>query len=330
MSPRQRGRIRNPLCSTFSKANHEEPGGTAPSWDRCLVLELAKPWEEEVVDSAGFPPAVLETLNRVEKQGRATRLQCVAPDPEYSLDGHTRTMLYSRPEVPLLAYRSDEFQVPREQTGPLVEALLEHPERLGAFERYRQDTSHIRDIFVCTHGSQDVCCASFGYPIYHRLRHQHARDAGGGLRVWRVSHLGGHRFAPNLLDMPEGRNWVRVGVDDVEPLVFRNRPASDLKQFYRGWVALDSPYEQAAEREVFMREGWGWTGRLVSGQLLSVEDDGRKAQVRIDFAGQQGEDSGAYEATVEITGSAPRVDCLRGQETGDAPQYAVSRLVKVS
>ena len=329
MSSPRSGRIRNQLCAAFSKTNQEDPGGTAPSWDRCLVLELARPWADEVVDSAGLPPAVLETLNRMEKQGRATRLQCVAPDPEYSLDGHTRVMLYSGPDAPMNTYHSDEFQVPRGQTGPLVEALLEHPERLPTFERYRQDTSHIRDIFVCTHGSHDVCCASFGYPIYDALRQRHAPEAGGALRAWRVSHLGGHRFAPNLLDMPEGRNWVRVGVDDLEPLVLRKGPVSDLKQLYRGWTALDSPYEQAAEREVFMREGWGWTDRLVSGKLLSVEDDGRKAQVRIDFAGPRDGDSGAYEATVEITGSVPRVDCLRGQETEDTPQYAVSRLVKL-
>jgi len=124
-------------------------------------------------------------------------------------------------------------------------------------------------------------------------------------------------------------NHVRVGVDDLDSLVLRKEPASDLKQLYRGWVALDSPYEQAAEREIFMREGWGWTSRLVSGHLLRVEDDGRQAQVRIDFAGPNGGGPGAYEATVQITGSAPRVDCLRGQETEAAPQYAVSRLVKV-
>lgn len=58
----------------------------------------------------------------------------------------------------------------------------------------------MRDILVCTHGSRDVCWGKFGYAIYKLLRARHA--APNGLRVWRTSHIGGHRFASTLLDFP--------------------------------------------------------------------------------------------------------------------------------
>ena len=318
-----------PLCSVYSRTQEEDPGGSAPNWKRCVVIELAKPWEEEVAESRHFPSKVKEVLDSAAQRGYETRLQCVMPDREYSVKGYTRVIYYSRPEGPFATYSKDEYQVPRADVGRLVAALLESPDELRRFDSYRQETRHIRDILVCTHGSHDVCCATFGYPIYSDLRDRYARDLGGKLRVWQVSHLGGHRFAPNLLDMPEGRNWVRLGVENLDALVYRNRPVSEMRAHYRGWVALDGPHEQAVEREVFMREGWDWAGLLISGRVVKMEQEGQPAQVRIDFADQEGSEPGAYEATVEQDGTAPRVGCLSGDDTGAAPQYVVSWLVKV-
>ena len=329
MSSAENTHLRHQLCSGFATANGEDPGGSAPVWKRCLVMELDEPWESEVAQSRHFPSTVSEVLEKAERRGVPTKLQCVIPDPEYSVEGYSRVMLFSRPESPFATYLKDEFEVRRSETGPLVEALLEEPGRLKDFERYRQDTSHLRDILVCTHGSHDICCASIGYPIYDALRNRYARELNGSLRVWRVSHLGGHRFAPNLVDLPEGRNWVRMGPDVLESFVLRNRPVSELRQFYRGWLGLSSPYEQVAEREVFMREGWEWTGRQVSSQLMTVEDDGRRAEVRIDSMDSAGGDSSAYRATVEQSHTVPKADCLSGERTGEAEQYTVSRLVKI-
>ena len=52
-----------------------------------------------------------------------------------------------------------------------------------------------RDILVCTHGARDACCGKFGYGFYVEMRGL-AAVRGDGVRVWRTSHLGGHRFAP--------------------------------------------------------------------------------------------------------------------------------------
>ena len=314
------------FCSVFSENKNEDPGGSAPSWKRCVIVEVEKPWEKEVAESRHFPPAVSEALGRAEQRGVEVKLHCVAPDKEYSVEGSTRVIYCSRPDGPFAGFNKDEFVVPSDQVGPLVESLLDGSDAPRSFEPYRQDTSKTRDILVCTHGSHDTCCASFGYPIYHFLRFRYAPELSGALRVWRVSHLGGHRFAPNLVDMPEGRNWVRLGRDALEALVYRNRPVSTMKQHYRGWVGLDSPFEQAAEREVFAREGWGWVRRAVSGRTTA--DDGERAEVRIEFASLEGTSSGAYDATVERSGTAPRIDCLTGRDSGDVPQLTVSKLAK--
>ena len=326
MNTARKDQTRSRLCSAFSSENGEDPAGSATWWRRCLVVEVPEPWASEITESRYFPPEVSTELANAAAEGLDTRLQCVTPDSGYSADGQSRVMLFSRPDGPFSSYAKEEYQVPAGEVGSLAAVLLTRRVDLGRFERYRQDTAHLRDVLVCTHGAQDTCCGSIGYPIYDALRHRYSRQPGANLRVWRVSHLGGHRFAPNVLDMPEGRNWVRVGTDQLDALVRRTGPASDLRGQYRGWVGMESPYEQFAEREALMREGWSWTDRLVESRLVAVDEAQGRAEVRPDFYAMSGAKSGAYVAKIERTGNASRADCVSGTAGGDVPQYAVTEM----
>jgi len=321
--------IRENLCAVFSKANGESAAGTAPNWDSCLIIELPKPWVSDAYESKGFQSGVLDILDRIEELGRFPKLQCMAPDDEYSLDGHTRIIYYSCPDGPFTRYDKDDYLVPDDKVVSAVEALVEDRDKLKDFESYRQDTSHIRDVFVCSHGSNDTCCATFGYPIYKELRNRYAQELDGRLRVWEISHLGGHRFAPNILDMPEARNWVRFEPDDLDSFVYRSGTPSDLREHYRGWVGLGSVYEQLVESELFMKEGWGWADQAIVSQVLSSDDETGHAEVRIELGGSDGGTALIYEATVEQTGTAPRIGCISGESDDSEPQFSVTRLVQV-
>ena len=80
-------------------------------------------------------------------------------------------------------YDKDDYLVPDDKVVSVVEALVEDRDKLKDFGSYRQDTGHIRDVFVCSHGSNNTCCATFGYPIYKELRNRYARELDGRLRV---------------------------------------------------------------------------------------------------------------------------------------------------
>ena len=214
--------------------------------------------------------------------------------------------------------------MPSESTALLVEQLVSSSPDTAPFERFREDTSDTRDIFVCTHGSHDPCCGTLGYPVYDQLRNNYARRPGSTLRVFRVSHLGGHRFAPNMVDMPEGRNWVRLGVDDLDALLFRTQPPSKLRPFHRGWIGLDTPQEQHVEQEALMREGWEWTGLARSGTVLEAGANGKPAKVRVAFG------DGAYEATVAKIEDAPRMECTTGEQSGSWWQFQITSLERTS
>ena len=67
--------------------------------------------------------------------------------------------------------------------------------------------------FVCTNGQRDLCCARYGLPAYRELR-----SLVGG-RTWQTTHLGGHRFAPNVLVLPQGAIYGRVFPNEARDFV---------------------------------------------------------------------------------------------------------------
>jgi hypothetical protein len=237
-------------------------------------------------------------------------------------------MLMRRPPGLAAAYEKAEYALPKDEVAGLVGALTE-PGGLARFERYaRGDTAHVREILVCTHGANDAACGKFGYPVYNLLRAKYAAGSEGRLRVWRTSHIGGHRFAPTLLDFPEGRYWGHLlEVGHVEDLVLRRGAASKLAPFCRGLAGLGRPFEQLAEREILAREGWAWTGYRKRGETLSVDENEDRAEVRIEYESPEGV-AGAYEATIEASGSVMTLGASGTDPLQEVKQYRVSRLEK--
>jgi hypothetical protein len=119
-------------------------------------------------------------------------------------------------------------------------------------------------VLVCAHGRRDACCARFGRPLFEALASYVAPE-----RLWQSSHLGGHRFAPNVLVLPQGVQLGRVPVErahEVADLLAHDRIPLDL---YRGRT-LYGPPVQAAEIAVRSLTGYDAPGDL---QLVSHEAD---------------------------------------------------------
>jgi hypothetical protein len=57
---------------------------------------------------------------------------------------------------------------------------------------------------VCTHGRHDACCAERGRPLARALAQAHPAE------TWEVSHIGGDRFAGNMLVLPHGLYYGRL------------------------------------------------------------------------------------------------------------------------
>lgn len=241
-------------CSVTSKANGEDPIGTAIAADLWIMIEVPRPWtknpwQEEATELL----ALFAALEKRPRLWAKTQILAIASDRGYSKPGYRHVLCYRRPNRLFAKYDPDQYCVPTEAIADLVKALLFQRSRLSAYDAYRQLA--VRSLFVCTHTHYDVACGRFGTPLYKTLRRYYAVD--DQLQVWQTAHFGGHNFAPTLMDFPIGQFWGHLEPDILDVLVYRIGDVTQLRQFYRGWSGL-SRWAQIVEREVWMQVGWEW------------------------------------------------------------------------
>lgn len=312
-------------CSRVARAAAEDPIGTARPFDRYLMLELALPWPPgmgtPVWETDRVPPELRSALRaatrRVHERGLTMKTFAAAPDPDYCTPGLMRIIRFDRALGAAGPYLRVEHQVPTEFAPALIDALfpeddVDAADALTAFVPYRDDAAH-RDLVVCTHASVDACCGTYGYPLYRRLRDDHG--SGRSVRVWRISSFGGHRFAPTLVDLPEGRVWGNLTPDRMAQLVERTGDPAQMMDLYRGWATLPSPAEQVLERELFRHYGWDWLDYRLTVSARGGDD----YQLTL----VDSRTGGTYRRTAEIQplGSAPvLVGCDR--TVGEVPRFS--------
>jgi len=132
-----------------------------------------------------------------------------------------------------------------------------------------------RRYLVCTNGARDPCCAIRGPAVAHAL----ARELPG--RVYECSHLGGHRFAANVLVLPDGLCFGRLDARSAVGLAAELEAGRLPLDHLRGRTALE-PESQAAEILVRRRLGLKRLDDLrhVEGTMFELAD-GRRATARL-------------------------------------------------
>ena len=93
---------------------------------------------------------------------------------------------------------------------------------------------------VCTHGKRNVCCARLGVPLAQALAARHPGP------VWETTHVGGHRFAANLVLLPHGLYYGPVTVGLAAAAIDAYQRGSVVADRYRG-RAGQTQAEQEAE-----------------------------------------------------------------------------------
>jgi hypothetical protein len=81
---------------------------------------------------------------------------------------------------------------------------------------------------VCVHGRRNVCCARFGVPLAQSLA---ARRPG---QVWESTHVGGHRFAANLVILPHGLYYGPVDTPRAIAAISAYERGAIAAERYRG------------------------------------------------------------------------------------------------
>ncbi len=136
---------------------------------------------------------------------------------------------------------------------------------------------------VCTHGKHDRCCAKYGRPLYDAVREQ--VDEGW---AWQSSHVGGDRFAGNLVTLPDGVYSGRVAPAEAWAVVEAALARRVYLPRYRG----RSCYGFAAQAaELAVRESTGLLG-LDEVLVRRIDPADERWHATVEAAGE------VYEVTV--------------------------------
>jgi hypothetical protein len=232
-------------CSIASESTDERLVGTASTIRRWLLVEHGGPWGANALRDARLPEDVRTTLRRAERDlgirvllirrpGRASSGPASAPAP-----AATVAAVDTGPEDPWME---------RTELADLG-ALTGKLDALGTGRSVGWPRSAEPFFVVCTQGRRDPCCAERGRPLAAAL----AR--GFPEATWEATHVGGDRFAGNLVIFPEGLYFGRV--DPIDAMRVASTYADgriDLNTFRgRSCHQMDV---QAAEHAVRSEGGW--------------------------------------------------------------------------
>jgi hypothetical protein len=226
---------RRPFCADLSRENDEPLAATASRIDHWFLVEYRGLWTRDALPGSGLSDQVKRHLREQVASVRHGRLVFVRrPDRR----GHPRLVAFTAASRPgETAVARTEFEAYEDLRGVDLRAgtPVDHPLFL-----------------VCTHGKHDPCCARYGRPLYEALRDEVEPEW-----AWQVSHIGGDRFAGNLVCLPEGIYYGRLDREAAGAALDEHFARRVLLDHYRGRSIYTFPV-QAAER--WIREQTGLTG----------------------------------------------------------------------
>jgi hypothetical protein len=201
-------------CSRLSADCGEALRGTASTVTDWLLIEQPGAWGREALANSDLPPEVAQAVRTraaalgvrpllIRRPGRAKRL----PD-------RTVYAVHTGPDSPW------QRRVSLESSRDLLDIDLADLFRA-------EDGRSSQPLYaVCTNGKHDVCCAVAGIPLARRI----ARLGD----VWECSHVGGDRFAANLVCFPDGLYYGRVLPETGLRILERHARRELLLSHYRG------------------------------------------------------------------------------------------------
>jgi hypothetical protein len=242
--------VRSEFCSDVSAERGEPLQATASHVEHWILVEYRGAWAYDPVAGSTLSTRVRSHLSEQVAARPRSRLLFIRRPDRRRHDGlacfYTRT---------------------REDDAVLTRFELETHEDLLRID-FAADEGRPLDqplFVVCTHGKRDRCCARNGRPLYEAVSELVEAD-----RVWQSTHVGGDRFAGNLVCFPDGLYFGRVGVGDVWQVLDEYLDGRIDLDRYRGRCCYPFPV-QAAERAVRVATGWTGVGDL---RLLSAKRTG--------------------------------------------------------
>lgn len=221
-------------CATESRERDEPVIGTASRVQRWLLVEQPGAWGRDALVESELDRGVATALAETARRHRV-RVVLVRRAGDRRRNEHRRVFLaHSGTERRWV----EQLDLPADQPGTLLDidlGVLAFPDPPGLGVPGPPTLQ-----LVCTNGKHDPCCADLGRPVVRAL-------VGADVpEVWESSHIGGDRFAANVVSLPDGVYYGRVDPADAARLLAEHRAGLIDLDHYRGRSCLP-PVVQVAD-----------------------------------------------------------------------------------
>ncbi|HLO87421.1 MAG TPA: sucrase ferredoxin [Nostocaceae cyanobacterium] len=313
--------MNNFFCAQNSRQLGEDPIGNGENIPIYVLIECPTPWTRQAYESKAIPENLRDLKKAWELKNEPIEFLLMYDQENYQSQT-IRVLIFRQVTGFSQGYHKYEFSVAQiNEVAPLVNKYLLDK----SLDIYNSQSS-TRDIFICTHGSNDKCCAKYGNPFYRQVKNIVKNLSLSHVRVWQASHFGGHRFAPTAIDFPEGRFYGRLDEIAMTSILTRTGNLDIFNYVYRGWAILP-PVVQVLEREMIFIYGWDWFNYQVAYRVIEESNNQEFHRVELSFIQPNG-GIGSVEADIVLDQSKEisLIGSCNGTVAEVIPQFRVENL----
>ncbi|MFI0241140.1 sucrase ferredoxin [Streptomyces sp. NPDC016845] len=289
------------FCADAALERGDTLAGTAPYGSVWVLIEYRGGWPHNGFDGLGLAPEIKMLVFGAARKVRARILL---------IRRHGRLLPGGGPRRwAVLRHGTDgaDRQVwgawSRDQDLAAIVDALDAPGEPG----------HPPVVLVCAHGLHDVCCAVRGRPVGRALSERWPH------LVWECTHVGGDRFAANVVVVPDGVYYGGLTAGSAVTTVEEHLADRVHATHLRGYTDLFPP-QQAAVAAVLGRAGPA--GRHAYAVVSTVRDHDFW---RIRLAGRPPV-AAVYDVEVRSRRTPPHRLTCQGKSPSSAMTYEVTSL----
>lgn len=249
------------FCADTSRKNEESILGTASPVHYWLMIECPGTWKGNALKESELPVSVKDFLLGLYSLNLNLRIQLIQND---STDRSHPKIFWANGDPQF----SQLWELQLNQYEDLIHIDFVSLVKNGVTKNFQEITTP--QFFICTNGQHDPCCAKYGLALFQASKNNHNM-------LWQTNHLGGDRFAANVLCLPYGIYYRRVD----QAALFAMIQAHETKQLYLPTFAGRAYYSREIQTaEYFIRKD---TGELAIDALQLITSTGNEDHAMIEF-----------------------------------------------
>jgi len=237
-------------CADDAESRGELLAGSASRADRFVLVEFPTPWPHKAFDA--FSDGLRAGLSAA-CDATSAKLLLIRRPGERTPEVRRWAVYDVKQRRSLWGNWATEADL-----GQLVDAAMSAPS-----DRWSTDPV----VLVCTHARHDACCGVRGRPVAAALAEARPDE------VWECTHVGGHRFAANLVLPLDGTYYGRVEAETVADIVDAHVEKSEISADHVRGFSWMAPAAQAVAVEAHRRWGPAGANDIEAASVVALGSD---------------------------------------------------------